>query len=326
MPVKKCLIQRDVTKVKQATKTYKPATQEKQVVAEKSVIKDQKKFDARSGLSQEKDYYRSGGKWYLKGEQVTGDALIKLNKMAIPPAWENALISADPNVKVQAIGKDKAGKWQSRYSTAHIEQKAQEKFNRQKLFSRDIDAIRKNTNDGILKEDTNAMLLKLEDQTAIRVGGKAPYVTKKPAYGLTTLKNEHVKIQGDKVILDFLAKEGIPAHYEVRDKVLADWLTKRKTKFKESLFPDTSATSLNSYLKKMAGGKKYTVKDFRTYHGTRIAFQELKRYKTKILSPKDKKAVIKNVLNKVSSFLHNTPSMAKKSYINPMVWELIGGI
>lgn len=325
MPVKKCIVQRDITNVKQAINTYKPTTQEKQVTAKRQITADVKKLQSRSKMSPKKDYYRSGGKWFLKGKPVTGDVLKKLNKMAIPPAWENALVSTNLKAKVTAVGRDKAGKWQSRYSEAHVKQKAKEKFDRQKLFGRDIGGIRKNMNDGILKNDVNAMLLKMEDQTAIRVGGKAPYKTRKQAYGLTTLENRHVKIEGDKISLDFIAKEGKQAHYEIRDKTLADWLGKRKVEFKESLFPDTSATSLNSYLKKMAGGKKYTVKDFRTYHGTRIAFDELKKYEKVDLAPKKKKEIVKRTLDKVSSFLHNTPGMAKKSYINPMVWELIGG-
>lgn len=326
MPVKECLIQRDVTKVKQAIKTYQPATQEKQKVAERKLVTDVKKLESRSGLSPNKDYYRFGGKWYLKGKPVSDDVLAKIKKMAVPPAWDNALVSADPKTKMQATGIDRIGKWQPRYSAAHMKQKAVEKFDRQKLFGRDIGGIRKNMNDGVLKDDVNAMLLKMEDQTAIRVGGKTPYKTRKKAYGLTTLENRHVEIKGDKIILDFIAKEGKHAHYEIRDKTLADWLVKRKGKFEESLFPDTSATSLNNYLKKISGGKKYTIKDFRTYHGTKIAFRELKKYEKVDLSSKRKKEVVKKTLDKVSSFLHNTPSMAKKSYINPMVWELIGGI
>lgn len=325
MPVKECLIQRDVTNVKQAINTYKPATQEKQLGAERKIVTDVKKLESRSDMSPDKDYYRFGGKWYLKGKPVSGDVLKKLNKMAIPPAWDNALISTDSGAKIRATGIDKAGQWQARYSTKHVKQKDKEKFDRAKLLGRDLSSIRKNVNDGVLKEETNAMLMRMEDKTVIRIGGKLPYEAKKKAYGLTTLRNEHVKIEGDKIILNFTAKKGVPARYEVRDKTLADWLLKRKGKFKEGLFPDTSANSLNKYFKKMAGGKKYTIKDFRTYHGTRIAFEELKKYEKINLSPKRKKKVIKNVLDKVSSFLHNSPSMAKKSYIDPMVWEIIGG-
>lgn len=326
MPVKECLVQRDVTNVNQAVKKFEPATQEKQATVERKYITDVKKFQDRSGMSPENDYYRLNEKWYLKGKEVSADISAKIKKMAIPPAWDNVLVSTNPNAKILATGTDAAGRWQPRYSEAHIAKKDKEKHDRSKLFSRDLSSIRKNVDDEVLKENVNAMLLKMEDKTAIRIGSNIKFETEEKAYGLTTLRNEHVRIEGDKIFLNFIAKRGKQAHYELKDKVLADWLTKRKGKFEESLFPDTSNTSLNAYLKKMAGGKKYTVKDFRTYHGTRIAFEELKKYEKTVLDPKKKKQVIKETLDKASSFLRNSPAMAKKSYINPMVWEMIGGL
>ena len=104
------------------------------------------------------------------------------------------------------------------------------------------------------------------------------------------------------------------------------WLKKRKaiTKKGEKLF-NVPATKLNKYLKTISG-KKYTVKDFRTYHGTRIAYEEIKKYARKVIDIKEKKRIIKEVSETVSKFLHNTPAMAKNSYIDPMVWEFIGGL
>lgn len=325
MPVKKCLIQNDINKVQKAVKDHKPAQQQVQELSEKDVEEGRKTMEARSGMSTDKDYYRVGGKWYLKGKQVAGSALDRLNKMAVPPIYENAMISADPNAKILSVGRASNGKWQPRYSAEHMAKKDIEKFDRAKLFGRDISSIRSNMADGILKENTNAMLLRLEDKTAIRVGTAADLKAKKKAYGLTTLKNKHVSITGDTVSLNFTAKEGLPASYKVKDKILADWLKKRKTQFSDDLFTDSSASKLNKYLKKTAGGKKYTIKDFRTHHGTRLAFKELKKHENVVLDPKEKQKIIKKTLTKVSSFLHNTPAMAKKSYIDPMVWKLIGG-
>lgn len=282
----------------------------------------------RSKLSPLTDYYRLEGTWYQKGKEVSEKIAKKLKSMAVPPAWENVLATLDEKVKVMATGKDKVGKWQARYSQKHIGQKAIEKFDRVKLFNRDMSKILKNIEDGILQYDDKAMLLKLEYHTGIRVGSKMSFETKKRAYGLTTLKHEHIKIEGNKIIFDFVAKKGIPVHYEVVDDVLAEWIFEKKkmTKIGDSLFPKISGNTLNSYLQKLSDGKKYTVKDFRTYHGTRIAVKELKKYEGIVLSSKEKQEVIKNVSTTVSKFLHNTPVMAKKSYISPMVWEIIGGL
>lgn len=295
-------------------------------------VLDSKKFIKAPGLDPCIDITRSiegeTTKWYLKGKEITDkDVLTRLNKMGLPPAWKNVVVSTDPLKKVQAIGMDKAGRWQYRYSEQHVLEAAQKKFNRQKLFSKDISKIRESYQLGINDEDPRAYLLSLEDRTAIRAGSRTDFKAKKKAYGLTTLQHEHLTIKKDRIILDFVAKEGIPAHYELTDKKLANWLLERKNKTKpgDMLFPDVPANKLNEYIKQISE-KNYTIKDFRTYHGTRIAYEELEQYGGQKLLKKEKEKIIKNVSEKVSGFLHNTPSMAKKSYINPMVWDFVGGL
>jgi DNA topoisomerase I len=279
-----------------------------------------------------RDYVRIGdgkkAKWFLNGQEVAGDELKKLTDMKIPPAWQQAVVSVDKTKKVQAIGQDRAGRWQYRYSESHIAEAAKKKFNRQKQFSADMPDIRKGIAKDMEKGDPRAYLLDFENKTAIRVGSDTDFKAKKKAYGLTTLQHEHAKVLGDKISLNFIAKEGIEASYELHDKVLAKWLEKRikKTKPGEKLFPDVSAKKLNDYLKDIAGGKKYTVKDFRTYHGTRIAHDDLKQYAGQELTKKQKEQIIKDVSEKASKFLANTPVMARKSYINPVVWDFIGGL
>jgi len=275
------------------------------------------------------DYIRKEGKWFLKGKQVSGAITEKLKAMRIPPAWRNVVVAKKTTDKIQAIGLDKAGRWQYRYSAGHIAKAAMEKFNRVKLFSRDLPSIRRAMKQGVNSGDPRAMLLRLEDKTAIRAGSTTDFKAKKKAYGLTTLLHEHVTIEGNVIKLDFIAKEGIRVKYTLTDDILAPFLAERKalTIAGEQLFPDVSASQLNAYIKEIAGGKKYTVKDFRTYHATRIAREELEKIENPIgLTAKSKKEVIANVCEKVSSFLKNTPVMAKKSYINPMVWDIIGGI
>ena len=167
-------------------------------------------------------------KWFFKGKEISGDELDRLNAMRLPPAWSNVVASADPLKKVQAIGMDKAGRWQYRYSAKHIEEAAQKKFNRQKLFAKDMTGIRKNIDAGISKEDPRAYLLRLEDKTAIRAGSRTDFKAKKKAYGLTTLQHEHLTVNGNNITLKFIAKEGLPAHYELKDAVLAKFLKARK--------------------------------------------------------------------------------------------------
>lgn len=276
-----------------------------------------------------KDYYRSGGKWYMLGQEVSQEIAERLKKMGIPPAWKQVVVSADPSAKIQAMGLDRAGRWQYRYSAEHIEEAARKKFDRIKLFSRDIEGMRKSIADGIASGDPRAYLAYMEDKTAIRIGSDTDFKAKVKAYGLTTLEGRHVSVQGEKVILDFIAKEGIPAHYEIEDSVLARWLGERKASLSSDdlpIFPDVSASKFNKYLKDIAGGKDYSAKDFRTYHASVMAKEELSKYAGKELTKAEVKQIVKEVSTKVSQFLRNTPAMAIKSYIDPMVWEVIGGL
>lgn len=279
-------------------------------------------------VAQGEAYERVDGVWYLRKKKVTIKKEIdRLNKLGAPPGWKNVVASVDPKSKVQVIGQDAAGRWQYRYNAEFRQNSAMKKFRRQKQFSKSMPKIKKQITAGIKAGDDRAFLLDLENKTAIRVGTDTDFKAKKKAYGLTTLQNEHVVIKGNKIILDFVAKEGIPAHYEIQDSKLAKWLKSKKqvTKKGEQLFPNINGKKLNNYLKEIAK-EKYTIKDFRTYHGTRIAFEELKKYSGKVLTTKEKKAIVKKVSTTVSKFLKNTPSMAIKSYIDPMVWEFIGGL
>lgn len=274
------------------------------------------------------DFVRDGNKWFLQGKEVVGDELDRLNAMKLPPGWQQVTAATDKTARIQAIGLDKAGRWQYRYSADHVKAAAMKKFNRVKLFSKDMPSIRKAIKAGIREGDSRAFLLELENKTAIRAGSLTDFRAKKKAYGLTTLQHEHVTIRGNKIVLDFVAKEGIPVRYELEDRVLAVWLEERKTatSIGDRLFPDIPANKLNKYLKDLAGGKNYTIKDFRTYHGTRIAFEELQPYIGQTLTVKEKKTIIKRVSERVSGFLKNTPIMARNSYIDPMVWDIIGGL
>lgn len=274
------------------------------------------------------DIVFDNGNWLHKGQKIADEKeMARIKALQIPPAWKNVVVAKDWEAKIQAIGMDKAGRWQYRYSELHMLEAAEKKFKRLKSFSKAMPKIESGIQKGILKQDTEAYLLRLENQTAIRIGTDKDFKAKKKAYGLTTLQKEHVTIDGDVIRLDFVAKEGLPAKYEVKDKILSSWLKERvlKTKGGEKLFPDTNSDKLNKYLKDISGGS-YTVKDFRTYHGSRLAKDYLSEYQGKTFSKKEKQQIIKDVSEKVSKFLHNTPDMAKKSYIDPMVWEVIGGL
>jgi len=274
-----------------------------------------------------KDNYPLKKVWYRNGKKVSGKELERLKGMNIPQSWNNAIVSSNINADLQAIGQAANDKWQYQYSAKHWVEADLKKFNRNKVFTKKISDIRKGMDAGLKIDTPQAYLLSIEDRTAIRIGTNADLKAQIKAYGLTTLENQHVIIEGNTAIFDFMAKERIAAHYELTDKKLVSWLKKRKEQsvFGEKLFPDVSANKLNTYLKRVSKDN-FTVKDFRTYHATQIAYKELKPYAGMSLNAKEKKALIDGVCETVSNFLHNSPPMAKASYISPSVWEVIGGL
>lgn len=274
-----------------------------------------------------RDIVRVNGRWMKQGRPVSATEAARLDRLRIPPGWRDVVVSADPSAELLAIGLDSKNRWVYRYSQAAIDRKAAQKFVRVRNFSADVPNIRAGIETGVNNDVTEAYLLKLEHATAIRAGSAADRAARVKAYGLTTLQHEHVTVRGNRIILEFVAKKGVPARYELRDNVLAAWLKERKaaTRVGQMLFPDTSASKVNAYLRQLAGGKSYSIKDFRTYHATRIAREELKQYAGQILTDQQRREIINEVSMVVSKFLHNTPKMALDAYIDPMVWEIIGG-
>ena len=275
-----------------------------------------------------KDYVRTPtGKWMLKGEEILEALQKKLDNLRIPPAWKNVVVATDPTAKIVAVGQDAVGRWQYKYSQKWIKQRSKNIFDRIKSFSRDISGMRRQMEADVNIGDIRAMLLMLEDKTAMRVGSLVDTKAKVKAYGLTTLKNEHLIVEGNRIILDFVAKKGVKAHYELTDKVLASFLKERKaaTKVGEYLFPEVNGKILNKYIRSLSK-KSYSIKDYRTYHATRIALEELRIYSGRVLTSVERNRIVNTVSEKVSKFLHNSPTMARNSYIDPSVWETIGGL
>ena len=253
--------------------------------------------------------------------------LARLDGLKAPPGWREVHVSSDPKAKLQMIGFDSKARVQRRYSAEFIAEKTEAKFVRVRKFGKDIGPARVRIAKEAAAGRPEALLTRLEDKTAIRIGTDKDINAKVKAYGLTTLEGRHVTVrQGKFIDFDFIGKEGKRYTNTIQDSQLGAFIEARKKAAGSAgkLFPDVNDKKLNKYVKDTIG--PYSVKDFRTYHATRIAHTELEAYATTTLTAKQKKAVVDDVLAKASGFLNNTPVMAKKSYIDPTVWQMIGGI
>ena len=239
--------------------------------------------------------------------------------LKIPPAWTDVYVTDHPTNPLRAFGRDSKGRTQRRYSAEFIEANKANKFARLAEFDKARDGILAAT-----ERDTSdsAMVVRLIALTGIRPGSTKDTGGDVKAYGATTLLKQHVTLNGDKVELDFIGKEGVQNHFEVEDTVLATWLRDKMALIKDG--DEVFNASDQSARKWMAahGGAGFLLKDFRTWLATAVALDLVQ--KTPPPPPSTKREYEKwrkAIATQVSKLLNNTPAMALSSYINPAVWD-----
>jgi DNA topoisomerase-1 len=198
---------------------------------------------------------------------------------------------------------------------------AGEKFSRLKDFTAAMPKLQSRIKGDLDSPDADqrtreaAAALYLIERTGFRVGSDRETGADKQAFGATTLRSEHVKVDGDKVSFSFVGKKGVDIEKTITDGRLARLLAPRVAAGGR-LF-NTSDSQVRDYLHSIDGDFK--VKDFRTYIGTTTALKEISRMPV----AKDEKEFARlqlAVSKKVSETLGNTPTVAKASYIDPAVW------
>jgi DNA topoisomerase-1 len=251
----------------------------------------------------------------------------RLDSLAIPPAWTEVWICADPLGYVQATGRDAKGRKQSIYHPdwqRHRDEKKYAKLSRlEQGIKRVRQAVAKHLRlQGLPKQKVVAAAVRLIDETWMRVGNER-YVAQNGSYGVTTLRNRHVRVTPTRVSLDFPGKGGKKHQVELANRYLAKLLGRFKAIRGTYLlqFLDGSgkpvpikSDDVNEYLRE-ASGVKMTAKDFRTWHATKYAAQLVKERQPE--TQKEVKAIVAEVAEK----LGNTPAICKKSYISAEVFS-----
>ena len=261
------------------------------------------------------------------------DTLTRIRKLAIPPAYENVWICTDPNGHLQAVGRDARGRKQYRYHPRWREVRDEGKYGKMLLFGKRLPRIRAQVqNDlarhGIPREKVLAAIVCLLETTLMRVGNEE-YAKTNKSYGLTTLRNRHVKIEGaSRISFDFRGKHGTEHHIDLRDKRLASIVRRCQELPGQELFQyldDNGAPhvvgseDVNDYLRTIAGAE-ITAKDFRTWAATNLAALALRELESFDSQAKAKSNVVQAV-EAVSKMLGNTPAICRKCYIHPAVFD-----
>jgi DNA topoisomerase-1 len=282
--------------------------------------------------------YRKGkpGHFYYtnaEGKRIDDEKhLERIAALVLPPAWTSVWIAPKKNAYLQATGIDAAGRKQYRYHTEWTSRRSESKYFRLLDFGKALPMARKRIAKDLRRKDFDeqkvlAICLQVMQKTLIRVGNDA-YQQLYGTYGLSTLKNKHVKINGNTLRLSFVGKKGVKQDVKLSDKSLARLVKQCMEIPGQDLFQYYTAGKehraidsgrINNYIKEITGGD-FTAKDFRTWGGTLEALRQLAVcYGNTDQLPKKK--VIVQVLDCVAAKLGNTRAVCKSSYVYPLLLQ-----
>jgi DNA topoisomerase-1 len=286
--------------------------------------------DAQPGIRREKIH---DGFEYIdpKGEPIRDERkLERIRALGIPPAWTDVWICPSPQGHIQATGRDARGRKQYRYHPRWRQVRDETKYTRMLAFGATLPLIRQRTNDdlarpGLPREKVLAAVVRLLEATLIRVGN-AEYARDNKHYGLTTMRDKHVDIDGASLRFEFVGKSGKSHSVGLKDRRLARIVQRCRDLPGYELFQyidekgqrqDVGSADVNEYLREITG-QEFTAKDFRTWAGTVLASLALQELETSE-SDKEAKKKITQAVESVAERLGNTPAICRKCYIHPAV-------
>jgi len=265
------------------------------------------------------------------GHPISNERKLKrIQSLGIPPAWTDVWICPYANGHLQVTARDARGRKQYRYHTKYRAVRDETKFDRMLAFSKVLPAIREQVEAdfllrGLPRRKVLATVVWLLEKTLIRVGN-AEYAKENETFGLTTLQDRHVEVNGATVEFAFRGKSGKEHSVSITDRRLARIIQRCQTLPGEELFQyvdeegklqRVDSGDINEYLRDIAGDD-VTAKDFRTWAGTMLAAVALRE-----IGParpiKKKKANVVQAIDQVAEHLGNTRTVCRKYYIHPVI-------
>jgi DNA topoisomerase I len=260
-----------------------------------------------------------------------GETLARIRALAIPPAWSEVWICPSSRGHLQAVGRDARGRKQSRYHAAWRRRRSERKFGRMAAFGRALPRIRRRVaadlaRPGLSKDKVLATVVRLLETTALRIGNDA-YAQANGSFGLTTLRDRHVTVNGTELRFRFRGKGGVTQVVGVHDRRLARIVTQCGTLPGQELFQyldeadepqPIDSEDVNEYLRQAAAAE-VSAKDFRTWIGTLVAFHDLRTRPDRAAPGVRPASVVLRSLETVAAVLGNTPTVSRQSYVAPAV-------
>ena len=267
------------------------------------------------------------------GKPVKDAATVaRIRSLAIPPAYTDVWICPSALGHIQATGRDARGRKQYRYHPKWRDVRDETKFGRMLAFSAALPAIRERIDrdmarPGLPREKVLATVVHLLERTQIRVGNDE-YARANRSFGLTTLRDQHVEIEGSRLLFEFRGKSGKLHTVGVTDRRLARIVRQCQAIPGADLFQyldedggrqTIGSGDVNSYIREISG-QDFTAKDFRTWAGTMLAAEALAEVEPGD-SEQARKSAIVQAVDQVAAQLNNTRAVCRKYYVHPVIFE-----
>jgi DNA topoisomerase-1 len=258
--------------------------------------------------------------------------LLRIGRLAIPPAYHDVWVCPSPNGHIQATGRDDRGRKQYRYHERWRVIRDENKYDRILTFAAALPKIRRRVQAdlkvaGLKREKVMAAVVQLLERTFIRVGNEE-YARQNKSFGLTTMKDHHVQVRGKKLRFRFRGKGGKEHEVDFMDRRVAKIVRELQDLPGQDLFQyfddegklcDVTSQDVNDYLQEITG-EDFTAKDFRTWAGTVLTAMALNAQE-KFATEKQAKSNLKNAIAAAAKLLRNTPTICRKCYVHPAIVE-----
>lgn len=268
-----------------------------------------------------------------EGKRIRDEArLLRIRRIAIPPAYQDVWICPSANGHIQATARDARGRKQYRYHERWRDARDENKYDRMLVFGQALPKIRRQVKKDMGLRDLPrnkvlATLVHLLGRTFIRIGNEE-YARENKSFGLTTMRNRHVDVKGTTLRFSFRGKSGVNHEIDVNDRRVAGIIRKLQDLPGQDIFQykdetgevrNVTSQDVNDYLREITG-EAFTAKDFRTWAGTVLAAMALNAQgpgENKTQAMKN----VKDAIAAVAKILGNTPTVCRKCYVHPVVLE-----
>jgi DNA topoisomerase-1 len=276
---------------------------------------------------------KRGFRYQSQNGRLTQADLDRIQKLRIPPAWIDVAINPAAKGRVQAVGRDAAGRWQYLYHEDHTRVQDLHKFKRLTKFAQALPklraTVRRHLNQpGLERERVLACVLRIISTCFMRPGSEV-YASEHGSYGIATLRRKHVTVKGDLIEFDFPGKSGVRQQRQLRDRQVARVIRSTLKLPGYNVFKFVNGDGavvpvtrrhVNEYIKEVMG-ESFSAKDFRTWAGTLVCACALAR-ELDDDAPVSATAVKKKIVTAIketSEVLGNTPAVCRSSYVCPEV-------